>query len=174
MPGSEPGPPDHDIAEEFAASLRDAPTDERVYRVALELTEPATVGEIAEMAECSKNAARRHLDRLAEIGVLTKLTENPDVFERNEAYFRWKRRHRLSQLSSDEYVDRMGALITRSTEFKDKYGVEEPDDLDPLSPPDGVDPEEVWGDIRTWKAVIREFHELRLAQADRSVDEEAV
>lgn len=171
---SDTGPPDADTAAAFAKRLADAPTDERVYRVALELTEPTTVSDVASRAKCSKNAARRHLKRLADIGVLTTVMENPGTYERNDSYFRWRRLNRLAELSDDEANERLRELLSEHESYKDTYGVERPDELDPLDYDEFGDAERVWLDINNWNAVRNEIRDLRVARQDDVVDEGVV
>ena len=74
------------LAEGFSADLDAEPADERVYRVALQLYDPAGVSEIAKRASCAPDTARRHLKRLADIGVVERVSESPLTFARNESY----------------------------------------------------------------------------------------
>ena len=168
---SNSGPPDKSMPSDFAERLESAPTDERVYRVALEITEPTTVSEVASRADCSKNAARRHLKRLADIGLLTTVMEDPATYERNESYFRWRRLNRLAELSEDESNERLRELLSKHESYKDKYGVETPDELDPLEYDEFGDAERVWLDINDWRAVRNEIRDLRLARQGDVVDE---
>ncbi|MFH5801644.1 helix-turn-helix domain-containing protein [Haladaptatus sp. CMAA 1911] len=171
---NERGPPETDFATEFADRLEDAPADEQVYRIALELSDPTRVTEIADRADCSANAARRHLKRLAEIGLLTRVTENPATFKRNEAYFEWRRLNRLAELSEQEYKSRLGALLAENETYKETYDVENPDDIDPLDYSEYGDPEQVWLDITNWEAVRQEIHDLRRVNRDSTVGEGVV
>jgi predicted transcriptional regulator len=168
---SNSGPPDKGMVSDFAERIESAPTDERVYRVALEITEPTTVSEVASRADCSKNAARRHLKRLADIGLLTTVMEDPATYERNESYFRWRRLNRLAELSEDEYNERLRELLSKHESYKDKYGVERPDELDPLEYGEFGDAERVWLDVNDWRAVRNEIRDLRLARQGDIVDE---
>ena len=170
----ERGPPLSDISTELEDQLRNAPADERVYRTALELTAPTRVTEIADRADCSPNAARRHLKRLAEIGLLTRVTENPATFERNEAYFEWRRLNRLAELSEREYESRLRELLAENESYKDTYDTEKPDDVDPLEYAQYGDPEQVWLDISNWEAVRREIRDLRRVNHDAATDEGVV
>jgi len=167
----ESGPPSEDLAVEFGERLSEAPTDERVYRVAIQLTEPTTVAEIASRADCSKNAARRHLKRLADIGVLTTVVEDPATFERNESYFEWRRLNRLAELSEEEYKDRLGELLAEHEAYKETYGVDSPEELDPLEYGSFGDSETVWLDLNNWEAIRTEIRDLRRARNDSAVDE---
>ena len=167
----ERGPPPSDFSEDFGERLDTAPADERVYRTALELNTPPRVVEVAERADCSKNSARRHLRRLVDIGVLTRVTENPETFERNESYFEWRRLNRLSKLDDDEYRDRLGELLSEDEAYRETYDVETPDELDPLEYGEHGDAEKVWLDLNNWAAIRREIRDLRRSRRDSPVDE---
>lgn len=166
-------PPTEDFAERLTERLSksDTPTDERVYRVALTLHEPSTVLDIAERADCSKNAARRHLNRLTDIGVLARVTEDPATYRRNEAYFEWRRVNRLSNLSDEEYSERLGELLVEDEAYKEKYGVEAPGDLDPLEFGEFGDSEKVWLDLSNWEAIRTEIRDLHRSRNDGVADE---
>lgn len=167
-------PPESDFSEDLADRLRTAPTDERVYRTALELYEPTTVSDIAARADCSKNAARRHLKRLADIGLLTRVMENPESFTRNESYFEWRRLNRLSELSESEYKTRVGELLAENQEYQETYAVDKPSDIDPLDYDEYGDPEQVWLDLNNWEAIQTEIQDLRQARQDETVGEGVV
>ncbi|WP_227380914.1 helix-turn-helix domain-containing protein [Haladaptatus halobius] len=168
------GPPQTDFATDLADRLENAPADERVYRIALELTDPTRVAEVADRADCSANAARRHLKRLADIGLLTRVTKNPATYKRNEAYFEWRRLNRLAELSEQEYKSRLGDLLAENEDYKQTYDVESPDDIDPLEYAEYGDPEQVWLDITNWEAVRQEIHDLRRVNRDSATDEGVV
>lgn len=171
---NEHGPPESDFSEDLADRLRAAPTDERVYRTALELYEPTTVSDVAARADCSKNAARRHLKRLADIGLLTRVMENPESFTRNESYFEWRRLNRLSELSESEYKTRVGELLAENQEYQETYAVDKPSDIDPLDYDEYGDPEQVWLDLNNWEAIQTEIQDLRQARQDETVGEGVV
>ena len=66
-----------DLNEGFSTDLESEPADERVYRVALQLYDPAGVSAIAERVSCAPDTARRHLKRLADIGVIEIISKSP-------------------------------------------------------------------------------------------------
>ena len=167
----ERGPPSSDFSKDLVERLDNAPADERVYRTALELYTPARVVEVAERADCSKNSARRHLRRLADIGVLTRVTENPETFERNESYFEWRRLNRLSELDDDEYRDRLGELLSEDEAYRETYGVETPDEIDALEYGEYGDAEKIWLDLNNWAAIRREIRDLRRSREENPIDE---
>jgi predicted ArsR family transcriptional regulator len=164
-------PPDPRIVEEWNETLQSASTYDRIYRVALQLYEPTRVTEIKERADCSKNAARTHLKRLSDIGVLTQDTENPDTFSRNQSYFRWRRENRLEQLSEQERHNRIDALSEQDQEFQEKYNAESPTDVDALDHAENTDVEAVWMELSEWETVRRRIRELDRVRQRRASQE---
>src|SRR6056297_1432084 len=81
----------------------------RVYDVVLGITSPTAYTEIAERADCSPNAAKKHLNRLAEMGIAHADTDSrPATYERNEGYLEWQDASRIAtELSLDEILERV-------------------------------------------------------------------
>lgn len=110
MPGS--------FADSWTESIEDRSTKERVYEVVTELTEPTSVTDIAERADCSPGGARTNLKWLASMGVVDQTNSDPVLYKRNEAYFDFLRVDRLTKEYSeaelesllDEYEDRIERL----------------------------------------------------------------
>lgn len=161
-----------DLAAEFEAELASAPADERVYLVALQLYEPARVATIADRADCAPDTARRHLERLVDIGVLERASDTPRTYRRNESYFEWRKRSRLEQLSPSELQDRLETLTTRERELKDRYGVDRPADVDALEHADYDEVEDVWMDLSEWETVRRRIRRLEAIRQQRAADPE--
>ncbi|MFA1612273.1 DUF7342 family protein [Halobellus rubicundus] len=153
-------PREFGIAESFEDELAAAPADERVYRIALQLHEPARISEIADRADCASDTARRHCERLAEIGVLDSVGDEPVTYRRNEAYFEWRRRDRLTELSSEQRRERLAELTSREREFRDQYGVDDPDAVVATEHADYDELEAVWADLSEWRTVRRRMERL--------------
>ncbi|WP_254533446.1 DUF7342 family protein [Natrinema gelatinilyticum] len=154
MPGPDTDPlAEFDLAAEFGADLASAPTDERVYRVALQLYEPTRVSDVAKRADCVPDTARRHLTCLVEIGVIEQISDSPATYRRNESYFEWRKRSRLEQLSSSQLQERLTELTTHEQEFREQYSAERPDDVDALEHADYNQAEDVWMDLSEWETV---------------------
>lgn len=162
--------PTFDVAGEFQSELADAPTDERVYRVGLQLYEPARIADIAERADCTPDTARRHCRRLADIGVLETVSEQPETYRRNESYFEWRKRDRLTELSSAELQDRLEILTDRETAFRETYGVSDPDAVDSLEHADYDSLEDVWLDVSEWQTIRRRIERLEAVRKQRASD----
>ena len=158
------------LAEGFSGDLDDEPADERVYRVALQLYEPASVSAIAERASCAPDTARRHLKRLADIGVVERVSESPLTFARNESYFEWRLRNRLEALSRDELHDRLAELTERESAFRERFDAESPTDVDALDHAAYDDVETVWLALSEWHTVRERIDRLDAVRRDRGSD----
>lgn len=163
-------PPEFDLASEFAADLDNAPADERVYRVALGLYEPARVSEVAARADCAPDTARRHLERLADMGVLDRVAGEPALYRRNESYFEWRKRERLAELTPDQRRERLAELTARLETFEERYGADHPSDVDALEHADYDGVEDVWLDLDEWGTVRRRIRRLETVRRARTED----
>lgn len=157
---SDPDPPTFDLASDVAAELENAPADERVYRVTLELYEPTRVATVAERADCAPDTARRHLERLADVGVLDQVTDEPATYARNESYFEWRKRDRLADHSESELQERLAELTARERTFRETYGEDTPDAVNALDHADYDGVEDVWLDLSEWRTVRQRIHRL--------------
>lgn len=158
------------IAGEFSATLDSAPADERVYRVALQLYEPARVSTIADRADCAPDTARRHLERFVEIGMLEQFAQSPATYRRNESYFEWRKRSRLEDLSTSQLRDKLAELTAREQALQDRYDADRPGDVDALQHADYDQVEEVWMDLSEWETVRRRIRRLEDVRQHRATD----
>ena len=173
--GEEPAePPAGGIAEGFASEIDSKPADERVYRVALQLYEPTRVSAVAERATCSTDTARRHLGRLADIGVVERVSDDPDMFARNESYFEWRKRERFSELSEADLTERLTDLTAHEREFRNTYAANDPDAVEALDHADYDAVEDVWLDLSEWRTVRRRIRRLEAVRRRRGSDTNAV
>ena len=161
------GPLESSLAADFADELSSRPADERVYRAALQLTEPTRVAAIAERADCATDTARRHLRKFVDIGVLEQSGENPDTFARNESYFEWRKRNRLASLSETELRDRLRDLTERAEAFRDAYDADDPADVNALDHADHADVESVWLELGEWRTVRERIERLEAVRRER-------
>jgi predicted ArsR family transcriptional regulator len=172
MPADEPGE-EFELSEGFSTDLDAEPADERVYRVALQLYDPTGVSEIAERAACAPDTARRHLKRLADIGVVERVSESPLTFVRNESYFEWRLRNRLEALSRDELQERLAELTDRESAFRERFDAESPTDVDAFDHAAYDDIETVWLALREWHTVRERIDRLEAVRRGRGSDSSA-
>ena len=159
-----------DLAEGFGADLESEPADERVYRVALQLYDPAGVSAIAERASCAPDTARRHLERLADIGVVDLVSESPLTYVRNESYFEWRRRNRLADLSRDELHETLTELTDRESAFRERFDAASPTAVDAFDHADYDDLEDVWLALSEWHTLRERIDRLEAVRRDRGSD----
>lgn len=162
------GPPAFDpVFEEPSA-------EERVYSVVLQTREPAPVSELAERADCDRSTARKYLDWFAELSIVTKYdAQQPVTYERNEAYFEWRRINELAQqYTLDELGDRVAAIRDRIQTYQETYDATTPEAVDSLSIADEDTIDEVWTDLTDWttkREELRRHDRARQLQADTDV-----
>ncbi|THE63417.1 ArsR family transcriptional regulator [Salinadaptatus halalkaliphilus] len=124
--------PSQDAIDDVRSRWRESTdTFRRVYETVLGTTEPMSYADIASTAECSPNAAKKHLDRLAEMGVARAHHDaQPARYERNDGYLEWQEANRLAAESTvDELVDRVATLERRRDDFVDEFGTTTPSDV---------------------------------------------
>ncbi|WP_123620043.1 ArsR family transcriptional regulator [Halorubrum sp. CSM-61] len=161
-------PANSELAKGFSEELTSAPADERVYRVALQLYEPAGVSEIAERASCAPDTARRHLNRLADIGVVELVSETPAAYVRNESYFEWRLRERLASQSMRDLRETLADLASQEQALREQFGADAPGAVDALDHADYDDIEDVWLALSEWQTVRRRIERLEAVRQKRS------
>lgn len=142
-----------------------ADTFDRVYDVALGITSPTAYTKIAELADCSPNAAKKHLDRLAEMGIVRAARDGrPTRYERNEGYLEWQEASRIaSELSIEEIVDRVRALEAQRAEYESRFDTTDPADVSVLDD-DHERVHERMAAVSEWRGVRRDVRLYELAR----------
>ena len=120
----DPAPTVDDATEPRQQWLDDTDTFGRVYDVILGITTPTPAAEIAEIADCSPNAASKHLSRLAEMGVVDADRESrPARYRRNDGYLEWQEASRIvSELTTAEIIDRVESLEAEHADYEERFG----------------------------------------------------
>lgn len=141
-------------------------TFDRVYDVILGITEFTHYADIAELVGCSDNTARKHLDRLAEIGVLKRgSTDNPTTYCRNDFYLKWKEANYISnKYSGEEIIEKVRELEVRRGELKGKYEEDGPGEAS-IYKSDSDDPmHEQMKEIAEWQGIEEQIQLYELAR----------
>ncbi|MFD1514174.1 winged helix-turn-helix domain-containing protein [Halomarina rubra] len=159
----DPAPPSDDTERRWQVGTD---TFGRVYDVVLGVTSPTTYSEIAELASCSPNAAKKHLDRLAEMGIVRANRDNrPATYERNEGYLEWQDASRIAaDLSVEEIIDRVEALETQRTEYEARFGTTDPTAVSVFGHGDHESIHERMTAVSEWQGVIRDIRLYELAR----------
>jgi predicted transcriptional regulator len=169
------GPPEDvpKLADEWQAQQEEESTRNRVYTTALQLYEPTRVKEIAEQADVSKETARDYLKWFVELGLLKQTAESPDMFQRNEQYFEWRRIQRLQTQSAEELLGQLEELTQQEKEYKERFGAESPAAVDSLNHGEYEDLETIWRELQEWQTVRRRIRELEQARQHRDEIDQA-
>ncbi|WP_276248623.1 sugar-specific transcriptional regulator TrmB [Haladaptatus sp. YSMS36] len=141
-------------------------TFDRVYDVLLGTTSPTKYTEIAELADCSPNAAKKHLERLAEMGIARANRESrPATYERNEGYLEWQEASRIAtDLTVEAIIARVEALETKRAEYEAQFETTDPTAVNVFDHDSHDTIHERMTAISEWQGVIRNIRLYELAR----------
>lgn len=132
---------------------------ERLLSAIHTLSKPAKVSTLAEMADCSDQGARNILSDFEQLGVVEKVAEDPLKYDKNDAYFRFRRGQDLATTHSDaEIVSEIQSKWNHHREYQKEFST-------PL--PNSVNVEQIqdeYGDdgasqIRKWRNVYEKLQD---------------
>ena len=158
--------PDADDSQPRQQWLDDTDTFGRVYDVILGITTPTPAAEIAEIADCSPNAATKHLSRLAEMGVVNADRESrPARYSRNDGYLEWQEASRIArELSITEIIDRVESLEAERADYEERFGVTDPTEVSVFDHDDHDLIHERMEAISEWQGLRRDIRLYELAR----------
>ncbi|MEY7849100.1 sugar-specific transcriptional regulator TrmB [Natrarchaeobius sp. A-rgal3] len=138
----------------------------RIYDIVLGITSPTAYTEIAELADCSPNAAKKHLDRLAEMGIARADRDSrPATYERNEGYLEWQDASRIAtKLSLEEIIGRVEELEAQRTEYEARFETADPTAVNVFDHADHEAIHERMTTVSEWQGVIRDIRLYELAR----------
>jgi len=158
--------PDADDSQPRQQWLDDTDTFGRVYDVILGITTPTPAAEIAEIADCSPNAATKHLSRLAEMGVVNADRESrPARYSRNDGYLEWQEASRIArELSITEIIDRVESLEAERADYEERFGATDPTEVSVFEHDDHDMIHERMESISEWRGLRRDIRLYELAR----------
>jgi len=168
-PTSPDGPPS------FGDPFEGDDVEQRIYGTVLQTREPATASSIADRVDCDPKTARKYLDWFADLGVVRRHDGRPATYERNGAYFEWRRVNRLAaDHSVDELQQRVRKLSTRIAGYEETYDAAEPASVDAVAVADAsaertVD--DVYADLGDWATALTERERYERARRQRASEE---
>jgi predicted transcriptional regulator len=163
---------DHrDGSPSFEEAFSGDDVEQRIYGTVLQTREPTTASAIAEQVECDPKTARKYLRWFADLGVVTHRDGHPATYERNDAYFEWRRSNRLAANHSiDTLQNRVRELTARITEYEDAYDAASPDEVDAVAVAKASDEltiDDVYGDLADWETAREERERYERARQQR-------
>lgn len=128
MSDFDPDPSETHLAEEREEWTDGQDTRTRIRTVITGLREPATAAVIAERANCSANAARKHLREFVDLGLARQLDDATGMrYARNDAYFRWRRANELATTQTlEQLLEELQTLESRETQYEDEFEADTP------------------------------------------------
>lgn len=143
-----------------------ADTFRRIYDTVLGLRSPTAYTDIADLADCAPNTAKKHLDRLAEMGVARAHRESrPATYERHAGYLEWQDANRIAaDLTIDEIIDRVADLEEQRSEYEDMFETTHPDTVSVFEADDHETIHERMNAVSEWKGLIRDIRLYELAR----------
>jgi predicted ArsR family transcriptional regulator len=152
--------------------------EQQLYGAVLQVRAPTTAGAIAEEVGCDPKTARKYLQWFAELGIVTEHDGHPTTYERNDAYFEWRRINRLAaEYSADELIQQVSELTATIEEYQQRYDTEAPGDVDALAAASGSEEQtvdDVYSDLGDWETARRERRLHERARQQRSETTERV
>ncbi|MFC7199723.1 DUF7342 family protein [Halospeciosus flavus] len=148
-------------------------TFDRVHDLVLGLGEPMDYTEIAALADCSPDAAKKHLDRLAEIGVAQADRESqPARYKRDDEYLECKEATQIAHDHSAETIrSRIQDLEADRESYEMRFGVANPSAVNVFGQESHEEDHDRMVAVSDWQATIRDIRIYKiarqLAQADR-------
>ncbi|AUX09328.1 hypothetical protein AArcSl_1700 [Halalkaliarchaeum desulfuricum] len=141
-------------------------TRDDFFDAVLGLDSPSTAGEVADLAGHGVDAAREYLEWFERMGVVTRVTDSPATYERNQEYLNWRRVQRLrNQFDDDQLVDFLEDAVEKDGSFAEKFDVESPDTVAITAHAADTDRsvEAVWREVSEWKTTRRRISLLERA-----------
>lgn len=100
----------------------------RVHDVILGIRTSTAASDVAEIADCSENAAKKHLDRLTEMGIVRADREShPIQYARNDGYLEFQEANRIArELTVEEIIGRVRDLEAERDAYEERFGTSDP------------------------------------------------
>lgn len=153
---------------DFDDPFEETDVEQRIFATVLQTREPTAASTIAERVDCDPKTARKYLRWFTQLGIVTEYEGRPTTYERNDAYFEWRRINSLAADHSSEALQaRVLELTERIHEYEQRYDAEAPTDVDAVAAGESDDHgtiDDVYGDLGDW-ATAR--HERRLSERAR-------
>ena len=160
-------PPDLRELEAADSLLKGGPIRERILDVVTGLRTPTKVSDIADLANCDTETARDYLEWFGEMGMVHRHDGRPVRYERNDAYFQWRRIDRIrEEYSEREIVEALSDTIEQIEAYRAQFDADTPDEVSLLETSREIATEEIWEVLSEWKTLERRAALLDAARRD--------
>jgi predicted ArsR family transcriptional regulator len=163
----EGSPPDLDELESPGSLLEGGPIRERLLDVVTGLRTPTRVSDIADVADCDTETARDYLEWFDEMGLVHRYDGRPVRYERNDAYFQWRRIDRIREgYSEQEIVEALSDVLEQIDDYRDRFDAADPDAVSLVEVSRDMATEDAWEALSRWKTLERRADLLDAARRD--------
>lgn len=146
--------------------------EQRIYGTILQTREPVTASTIADHVDCDPKTARKYLSWFGDLGIVTRHEGHPATYERNDAYFEWRRINQLAANHSlEELQQRASELSAKIATYEDDYDAATPAAVDALTivePLDNQSIDDVYSDLADWLTARHERERYERARQQRA------
>lgn len=164
--GGDEQPPDFGALTPPDELVRGGRTRDDFLDAVFTLDAPTPVDEIADLADHGTDAAREYLAWFERMGIVTRVTDTPATYVRNQEYFQWRRVQRLrEQYSTDELLEFLREQTDRDGSFADDFDADDPGAVSISAHARNSERslEDVWEDLSVWKTTRRRIRLLERA-----------
>jgi len=141
---------------------------ERLLDTVTAVRTPTKVSAIADRADCDTETARDYLEWFAEMGLVRRHEGRPVRYERNDAYFEWRRINRLrEEYTEAEIVDALSATIEEIDEYSAQFDVDSPEAVSLVEASETMSTEAAWEALSEWETLERRAALLDAARRDQ-------
>lgn len=141
-----------------------------IFATVLEITSFTHYPEIADLAECSPNAAKKHLDRLEATGIVQRQPNSGMArYRRNDSYIEWIVIQQIAeQRSAEEIIKRVRQLEKRSAKFVELFETSDPSAASIYDVDSDKENHQLMESISEWHEIDREIYLLERARQEVS------
>lgn len=160
--------PDFDALVSPEELVRGNRTRDDFLDAVLGLDSPATIDEIANHADHGRDAAKEYLEWFDRMGIVTRVTNSPVTYERNQEYLIWRQ---VQQLREQYTIDDLLEFLQTETEqdeiYRETFDAESPATVSISAHAADTDRsiESVWDALSAWKTTRRRITLLERALA---------
>jgi len=150
--------PDFDELASPDSLFKSGPIRERLLDVIVGLRTPTKVSTIADQANCDTETARDYLEWFDEMGMVHQHDGRPVRYERNDAYFQWRRIDQVREAYSEqEIVDALADTIDEIEAHRTRFDAQHPDNVSIVDATREQDlsTEAVWEALSEWETLER-------------------
>jgi predicted ArsR family transcriptional regulator len=168
----EESPPNLDELESPDTLLKGGSIRERLLDVVVGLRTPAKVSTIAERADCDTETARDYLEWFDEMGMVQRHDGRPVRYERNDAYFQWRRIDRIrEEYSEQEIVDALSDTLEQIEDYRTQFDATHPDEVSLVdaTQEQNLSTEAAWEALSEWETLEQRAALLDAARRNNPV-----